>query len=158
MEFVTNVDTHDVGEAVKDIRYRLDIPSDMDLTVRYARDRQDDMPEPTPIEKVVPVGVEEPTRRTFTRMELIDIKATLTAEGEIACVEKVWEFILGEPLDAHEGSINPGMYLIPEAQWTEIAGYMVHDKRVQNPSYEGIPGWTMVNQGPSSYTPSEEDA
>ncbi len=158
MEFVTNVDTHDVGEAVKDIRYRLDIPSDMDLTVRYARDRQDDMPEPTPIEKVVPVK-DEKISYILTDEDMATIAEVIEREGEAAGTLAVWEIILGMPLDDYpHPALDPNGYEIPAAQWEEIVGYMVRDKRVNHPSYEGIPGWTMVNQGPSSYTPSEEDA
>jgi len=96
-----------------------------------------------------------PTRHVLTDADMLTIQDAVTKDGEAAGVCAVWEIILGMPLETHDGQINPYEYAISATQWEEIAGYMVRDPRVQHPSYEGIPGFMMMNQGPSSYT---EDA
>ncbi len=96
-------------------------------------------------------------RYLFTDEEMQAVYTSITDDGEVAGLLTVWEIILGTPLaDTVEPNIDPSLYAIPTEQWLEITGYMVRDKRTQHPSYEGIPGFTMVNQGPSSY--EQEDA
>ena len=148
IEFVTYVDTYDVAKVAEDIRTRHAIDEDVEITVRI----------PTTGEGTV--GEASVQEVTLTNEQLQAVADAIEDDGEVAGLLAVWEAILGAPLADEESNINPASYAIPFTQWEEIAGYMIRDSRVQHPSYEGIPAFSMVNQGPGSFTPSgaQEDA
>ena len=89
---------------------------------------------------------------TLTDENMKAIADAIEADGEVAGLLVIWEAILGAPLADNELNINPNKYAIPAKQWEEIAGYMIFN----NKRPLGIPGFSMVNQGPSSFEPSNE--
>lgn len=141
VEYVTYVDTYDIERITADIRKRWDVAPDIEITVRV------------PAEVVKEATVVE---FTLTDEQMASVQAAITDRGETAGLLAVWEAILGAPLAERETDLNPGMWAIPFTQWEEIAGYMIADSRVQHPSYEGIPAFSMVNQGPGSFTPTDD--
>ncbi len=141
-EYVTYVDTYDVGKVVADIRARHSVEADVEITVRIPSTMED---EPTSVQEYM-----------LTDVELANVQQAITDHGETAGLLAVWEAILGAPLADKEDSLNPSEYAIPYEQWETIAGYMIGDSRTKHPTYEGIPAFSMVNQGPSSYTPATD--
>ena len=139
-EYVTYVDTYDVGKVVEDIRARHAVDADVEITVRIPSTMEDEV-----------ASVKE---YMLTDVEMAIVQQAITDSGETAGLLAVWEAILGAPLADAAENLNPALYAIPQEQWTEIAGYMIGDSRVKHPSYEGIPAFSMVNQGPSSYVPA----
>lgn len=149
MEYVTYVDTYDIAKVTADIRTRHAVDDDVEITVRIPSNvtTPDAFKEATSVREV-----------TLTDDEMAAVQQAITDNGEVAGLLVIWESILGAPLADQEENLNPSGYAIPFTQWEEIAGYMIRDSRVQHPSYEGIPAFSMVNQGPSSFVPVGEEA
>ncbi len=137
VEFVTYTDTYDVAVVASEIRERLGIDDDTEITVR--------IPTEPSVKEV-----------TLTDEQMQAVQEAITADGEVSGLLTIWEAILGAPLAEREGDLNPSEYAIPAAQWEEIAGYMIRDSRVLDPSFEGIPAFSMMNQGPGSFVPRED--
>lgn len=147
MEYVTYVDTYDVAKVAEDIRARHAIDDDIEISVRIPSDVS-----------TKDAFKEEPSVQEFTLTDenMQAIATAITDGGEVAGLLVIWESILGAPLADSEDDIDPSGYAIPAKQWEEIAGYMIADPRAQHPSFEGIPAFSMMNQGPGTFVPSED--
>ncbi len=85
------------------------------------------------------------TTRTIhylTERELADVIAEVKDNGEVAGIVLLWEYVLGESLDSHDGQVAVMDHLIPADQWKEI---------LQAIFDTGSAGLDWMNSSPSSY-------
>ncbi len=90
--------------------------------------------------------------QSLTKPAVAEIIATINLNGEVAGIEQTWEFLLGYPLEEHEGSLDPTAHAIPDNQWLEICKACM---KVKNEGF--LAGGTWMNVGPSSFIPDELD-
>ena len=90
-------------------------------------------------------------QRPLTNHELVAVTDVIATEGEVAGLVALWSVLLGYPLANHTGPpFHPGSFAIPEAQWKAIGTAMMETKV----AVTNFPGFTLVNTGPSGYTPA----
>lgn len=87
--------------------------------------------------------------QSLTEPAIAEIIATIVKDGEIAGIEKTWEFLLGYPLEQHEGTLDPTAHAIPNDEWLIICQACIEADSV------GFPGGTWMNVGPSAFIVDE---
>ena len=85
-------------------------------------------------------------RHTLDKVELADVLAEISDNGESAGIVLLWEYVLGVSLEDHAGQVDVMMHRIPVAQWTVIC-QAIFDT--------GSAGLTWMNSGPSSFDSEE---
>jgi len=91
----------------------------------------------------------------FTEAQMGAIIDAINDGGEIAGVIKVWDILLGEPLETYEGpALKPWEYAIPRVQSHTIGEAIIARER-SNPTHTGMAGGTWMNNGPTSFTESD---